>query len=118
MKVPFNDLHAWHDEVKSHFYNAIEQRIFSSALVGRQPVQQFEENSGAHCRARFTMGVSNGTDALRLLLLAHGAGHISSSNRSMPRKSGTLWCLVSSSFYPRRKLGAMRRSDYRRQMDR
>ena len=68
MKVPFNDIHAQHIDLRFQIDEAIERAINSSNFVGGRAVSQFEENFAAYCGTKFAIGVSNGTDALRLAL--------------------------------------------------
>ena len=74
MKVVFNDLHAQHEEIRSHIDEAIKQTIESSTFIGGEAVTRFEEHFAAYCGSRFAIGVSSGTDALRLSLQALDVG--------------------------------------------
>ena len=74
MNVPFLDLKAQycvlHDEI-----GAAVQRVFESAAFAGGPfVAKFEEEFAAFCGTRYALGVGNGTDALWLVMLAHGIG--------------------------------------------
>ena len=74
MKVPFNDLYAQHHEIRSNIDEAIEQTIESSSFVGGHAVRRFEERFAAYCEVEFAIGVSSGTDALRIALQALDVG--------------------------------------------
>jgi dTDP-4-amino-4,6-dideoxygalactose transaminase len=74
MKVPFNDLRQQHDEVRDEIRAAVERALDTSAFVGGPAVRAFEEHFAAFSGARHCIGVSNGTDALRLALQALGVG--------------------------------------------
>ncbi len=74
MKVPFNDLRRQHDEVREAIQAALSHALDTSAFVGGPAVKQFETNFAAFCGARHAIGVSNGTEALRLALHALGVG--------------------------------------------
>ena len=74
MKVPFNDLRRQHDEVREPIQAAINHALDNSAFVGGPAVKQFETNFAAFCGAKHAIGVSNGTEALRLALHALGVG--------------------------------------------
>jgi dTDP-4-amino-4,6-dideoxygalactose transaminase len=74
MKVPFNDLRLQHDEVRAEIQAAVDHALDHSAFVGGPAVKQFETNFAAFCGARHAIGVSNGTEALRLALQAIGVG--------------------------------------------
>jgi dTDP-4-amino-4,6-dideoxygalactose transaminase len=74
MKVPFNDLRLQHAELRSELQAAFDRALDKSAFVGGPAVQQFEANFAAYCGARHAIGVSNGTEALRLALQALKVG--------------------------------------------
>ncbi|MCX5805022.1 MAG: DegT/DnrJ/EryC1/StrS family aminotransferase [Proteobacteria bacterium] len=72
MKVPFVDLWAQYQSIKSEIDNAIEGVIKSSAFIGGQYVQQFESGFAVYCGAKYCVGVGNGTDAIYIVLRALG----------------------------------------------
>jgi dTDP-4-amino-4,6-dideoxygalactose transaminase len=74
MKVPFLDLKAHHAVMIDEFDGAIREVIESSAFAGGPFVEKFEEEFAAYCASKYAIGVSNGTDALWLTLLALGIG--------------------------------------------
>src|SRR6266581_888954 len=74
MKVPFLDLKAHHAPLIDKFDRAIREVIESSAFAGGPFVERFEEEFAAYCVSEYAIGVSNGTDALWLALLALGIG--------------------------------------------
>lgn len=74
MKVPFNDLYAQHNELRPQITQAIHRTIDTSSFIGGQAVSQFEDNFAAYCGAKFAVGVSSGTEALRLALQALDIG--------------------------------------------
>src|SRR4029450_5131222 len=74
MKVPFLDLKAHHTSMIDEFDGATPQVIESSAFAGGPFVEKFEEEFAAYCGSKYAIGVSNGTDALWLTLLALGIG--------------------------------------------
>jgi dTDP-4-amino-4,6-dideoxygalactose transaminase len=74
MKIPFNDLRLQHNEVREEINAAVERAIETSEFVGGRAVQQFEDNFATYCGVQHAIGVSNGTDALRLALVALGVG--------------------------------------------
>jgi dTDP-4-amino-4,6-dideoxygalactose transaminase len=74
MKVPFLDLTAHHAAMIDEFDGAIREVIESSAFAGGPFVEKFEEEFAAYCGSNYAVGVSNGTDALWLTLLALGIG--------------------------------------------
>jgi dTDP-4-amino-4,6-dideoxygalactose transaminase len=74
MKVPFLDLKAHHAPLTEEFDRAIREVIESSAFAGGPFVERFEEEFASFCGSSYAIGVSNGTDALWLALLALGIG--------------------------------------------
>ncbi len=72
--VPFLDLRAQHDPIRSELLAAIEQVIDQNAFAGGPFVQRFEESFATFCGTTHAIGVGNGTDALWLALLALGVG--------------------------------------------
>jgi dTDP-4-amino-4,6-dideoxygalactose transaminase len=74
MKVPFLDLKAHHEPIRSELNQAIGEVIDSSAFAGGPFVAAFERDFAAYCDTRFAVGVGNGTDALWLSLLGLGVG--------------------------------------------
>ena len=74
MRVPFLDLNAHHAPLRRELDHAIAQVIDRSAFAGGPFVAAFETEFAEYCRARYAVGVGNGTDALWLTLLALGVG--------------------------------------------
>ncbi len=74
MQVPFLDLAAHHTPLRAEFRAAMDAVIDRNAFAGGPFVEQFEREFAAYCGTRHALGVSNGTDALWLALLACGVG--------------------------------------------
>jgi dTDP-4-amino-4,6-dideoxygalactose transaminase len=74
MRVPLVDLRAQYLEIKDEINAAVNAVIQEAQFVGGRHVQQFEEAFARYCGTRYAVGVSNGSDALRLALLACGIG--------------------------------------------
>lgn len=72
MKVPFVDLRSMHEEVRSEIDAAWKEIVDRSAFVGGPAVADFERSFAGYCHAPHAVGVSSGTDALRLALQAVG----------------------------------------------
>jgi len=72
MNVPFVDLRAQHDELRTEIEATIRELIDNSAFIGGGKVDSFEANFAAFCGARYAVACANGTDALRLALMAAG----------------------------------------------
>jgi dTDP-4-amino-4,6-dideoxygalactose transaminase len=74
IKVPFLDLKSHHAPMLEEINGVIREVIDSGAFAGGPFVAGFEEDFAAYCDCRYAMGVSSGTDALWLVLLALGVG--------------------------------------------
>ena len=74
MKVPFLDLKAHHESLRTELDAAIREVIDSGAFAGGPFVERFEEDFAKFCGVPFAVGVGNGTDALWFALLALGVG--------------------------------------------
>jgi dTDP-4-amino-4,6-dideoxygalactose transaminase len=70
MNVPFVDLKAQYESIKSEIDAAVAAVISKTAFVGGQYLQSFEESFARFCSVRHCIGVGNGTDALYLALRA------------------------------------------------
>ncbi|HYR90314.1 MAG TPA: DegT/DnrJ/EryC1/StrS family aminotransferase [Terriglobia bacterium] len=74
MAVPFMDLRTEHQRHRGDLLRAWEEILDSSAFVGGDQVEKFEEEFAAFCEVRHAIGVANGTDALLLALKALAIG--------------------------------------------
>jgi dTDP-4-amino-4,6-dideoxygalactose transaminase len=72
MQVPFVDLRAQHDELRLEIEATIRTLIDSSTFIGGNPVQAFEDHFAAYCGTQHAVACANGTDALKLALMACG----------------------------------------------
>lgn len=70
MKVPFLDLKAQYAAIADEINVAIQNVIDKTAFAGGPFVEQFEKEFAEFCRTRQAVGVSSGTSALWLALLA------------------------------------------------
>lgn len=70
--VPFVDLAAQHQEVRSEIDEVLAHAIADSSFIGGPLLTRFEQNFAAYTGAAYTIGVSDGTHAL--LLALHAAG--------------------------------------------
>ena len=71
MKVPFLDLNAQYIGIKKEVESALEQVMEGTAFASGPFVQKFEEEFANFCGAKYCVGVSSGTSALHVALLAH-----------------------------------------------
>jgi dTDP-4-amino-4,6-dideoxygalactose transaminase len=74
MQVPLLDLRAQYAPLKSAIMAEIEAVCDSQALVLGPKTEAFEKAVAAYCGARHCIGVSSGTDAQLVLLMALGIG--------------------------------------------
>jgi dTDP-4-amino-4,6-dideoxygalactose transaminase len=74
IKVPFLDLQAHHAPMREEINSAIQDVIDKAAFAGGPFVAAFEADFAGYCNSKYAVGVSSGTDALWLALLALGVG--------------------------------------------
>ncbi len=74
MAIPFLDLKAQHQAIKSDLMDAVSRVIDSCQFALGSEVAAFEEEFAAYCNAKYALGVNTGTSALHLALLAGGIG--------------------------------------------
>ncbi len=72
-KVPFVDL-TLPAEIESEIDSAIQAVVRSKQFVLGEAVEAFEDAFSGYCEAKYAIGVSSGTAALHLALLASGVG--------------------------------------------
>lgn len=73
-KIPCLDLKGQHQQVKKEIFELFEQVYEKTAFSGGPFVEQFEKEFASFCRVNYAIGVSNGTTALHLAMLALGIG--------------------------------------------
>jgi dTDP-4-amino-4,6-dideoxygalactose transaminase len=74
MGVPLLDLKAHHEPLHKEVMAAIEQTFRSQAFILGPEVGKLEERVASYCQAQFGVGVSSGTDALLIALMALNVG--------------------------------------------
>jgi len=74
MIVPLLDLSAQHEPIRKDILAAIERVIDKNSYILGEEVKVLEENVAAYCQTRWGIGVSSGTDALLVSLMALGIG--------------------------------------------
>lgn len=72
--VPFIDLVAQYQEIRSEVQDAVLQVFEEQAFVLGDRVSQLEDEIAQYCDARFAIGCASGTDALILSLMALDIG--------------------------------------------
>src|ERR1700691_4104217 len=74
IRVPLLDLKAQYAQFRSEALAAIESVCASQHFILGENVRAFESKIAEYCGAAHAVGVSSGTDALLLALMAHGIG--------------------------------------------
>jgi len=74
MKVPFLDLRQQYRSIKDEVNANVQQVMDGCRFVLGKNVNSFEKEFASFCGIEYAVGVANGTDALRLALLAYGIG--------------------------------------------
>jgi dTDP-4-amino-4,6-dideoxygalactose transaminase len=72
--IPFIDLKRQHESIREEIDAAIQRVINNSSFSLGEEVELFETEFADFCEAKYGVGVSSGTDALHLALLACGVG--------------------------------------------
>jgi dTDP-4-amino-4,6-dideoxygalactose transaminase len=70
MQVPLLDLKLQYQPLKAEIQSAIEKVCASQAFILGTATRELEANVAAYCQCRFGIGVSSGTDALLVGLMA------------------------------------------------
>ena len=73
-KISCLDLKGQHQQVKKEIFEAFEKVYEKTAFSGGPFVEEFEKSFSSFCDTKYAMGVSNGTTALHLAMLALGIG--------------------------------------------
>ena len=74
MKVPLLDIPASYEEILADVENNISQVIQSGQFILGPIVEQLEQQIAIYCGTKYAVGVSSGTDALLISLMAAGVG--------------------------------------------
>jgi dTDP-4-amino-4,6-dideoxygalactose transaminase len=74
MGVPLLDLKAHHEPIQQEILAALQQTFLSNAFILGPDVGKLEERVATYCQATYGIGVTSGTDALLLALMALGVG--------------------------------------------
>ncbi len=74
IQVPYSDFAKIHDPIRSDLDAAWNWVMEREWFIGGEGDRAFEEEFAAFCGVKYCVGVGNGLDALRLILLAAGVG--------------------------------------------
>jgi dTDP-4-amino-4,6-dideoxygalactose transaminase len=70
--IPFLDLITPHEDLQEELCGVFRDALGSAGFIGGPMVEDFERDFATYCEARYCVGVSSGTDALTLSLIAAG----------------------------------------------
>lgn len=74
MKIPYLDLSAIHNPIRHELDKAYEQVMNREWFIGGQADKKFEEAFAEYCGVNYSIGVGNGLEAIRLILMGYGIG--------------------------------------------
>ena len=74
MKVPLLDLKRQFEGIKDEIMAATEEVYQSQQFILGPKVVELEDNVATYCKGKYAVGVSSGTDALLISLMAAGVG--------------------------------------------
>lgn len=74
MRIPFLDLKAPHQELKTELESAFTRVLDSGWYIVGKELESFEAKFSEYCNTAYCIGVGNGLDAIHLLLEAYGIG--------------------------------------------
>lgn len=70
--IPFLDLQRQHEPLRPRFIESLGEVLSASSFIGGSALERFEQAFADFCGVRYCVGTSNGTDALKLALIAAG----------------------------------------------
>lgn len=73
-QVPLLDLKAQYNVIRDEIEPAVKEVMESQYFIGGPKLKDFENNIAKYCRASYALGVSSGTDAILLALMALDIG--------------------------------------------
>jgi dTDP-4-amino-4,6-dideoxygalactose transaminase len=71
-KIPFLDLVNPHQELETELLAVVKKAFDTAGFIGGPMVEEFEGEFARFCDAKYCIGVSSGTDALRFAIMAAG----------------------------------------------
>lgn len=74
-RILYNDFREMHKKIGTDLDEAYRKVINKSWFINGDEVEQFEREFADYCGTKYCVGVGNGLDALRLILLAYEVGN-------------------------------------------
>ncbi len=74
MKVPMLDLNAQYEPMKDNVLNAMKEVFESKRFINGPQIKELEEKLAEYCHCKHAIGVTSGTDALLISLMAFDIG--------------------------------------------
>jgi dTDP-4-amino-4,6-dideoxygalactose transaminase len=74
LAIPAENITRQYQQIKDEINAAVAEVLPSGKYVLGPNVQAFEEEFAAYCQTKYSLGISNGTEALHLALVACGVG--------------------------------------------
>lgn len=74
MNIAYQKFNGIHEPIQQELEDAYKKVFQSQWYIQGQAVKRFEEEFAAYCGTQYCIGVGNGLDAIRLILLAGGIG--------------------------------------------
>jgi dTDP-4-amino-4,6-dideoxygalactose transaminase len=71
-RIPFLDLVSPHQELETELLAVVKKAFDTAGFIGGPMVEEFEREFAEFCDAKYCIGVSSGTDALRFAFMAAG----------------------------------------------
>lgn len=75
MKVPMLDLNAQYEPIKEDVLKAIKEVFDSKRFINGPQIAELEGKIAEYCQCKYAIGVSSGTDAILVSLMALGIGY-------------------------------------------
>ena len=72
IKIPYLDLGKVHAKIQNELNSASQRVLQSQWFIGGKEDAQFEQSFAEYCETKYCVGIGNGLDAIRLILLAYG----------------------------------------------
>jgi len=109
MKVPLLDLKAQYTGIRDEILKVTEEVYESQQFILGSRVEDLEKKIAAYCTTSYSLGVSSGSDALLIALMAAGIGYgdaVITSPYTFFASAGSIGEFGCFSFFPSKNLRA------------